>query len=342
MGSRYYALSLNREERQVYGDLRRGLETMASPIRTLRLGVRELSEILFRLRLDEPRLAFVKDVSFRAAREAEHVDVLVQYAFDTQKMRTVLQTIDTRVKKITAPALGKTEEEKVRYVHDWILDAVRYDKLYKNYAHEVIGPLCHGVGVCEGIAKTCKILFDALGVESLVVIGEEDKEKRGIEGMRHAWNIVRVNGKNYHMDATFDLSLTRCGVKRYDYYLLRDAEIFADHRAPLWPIPACPQSDSFYKRERLTADSSETLTKLLGRLAKKRGSVFVFRWISPDGTLPAEEVFRVCGEFALSRGKQARISCNRTQGVFLLTLADASEKSDTGGSYEQLPEAYGD
>jgi len=338
MGTRYYYTALDKPSRQVYEDLRRGLSVMAPSVRTLRLGVREMSDILFCLRLDEPRLAFVKDVSFRAAREADHVEVLVKYAFETQKMRTIAQTIDTRVKKIAAPAQGKTEEEKLRWIHDWILDSVRYDKLYKNYAHEVIGPLCHGVGVCEGIAKTVKLLADALGMECLTVIGREDAEKHGIDGMRHAWNIVRVGGKLYHMDATFDLSLTRCGVKRYDYYKLSDAEIYLDHRCPVWPVPQVQASDGFYIKERLTADSPEALTKLLTKLGKRRGSVFVFQYIAHDGAFPMEEIARICGDFAAGKGRRARLSANRTQRVVLLTLADAAETVTPGGTYEQLPE----
>ena len=338
MAYRYYFSALEKDARQVYGDLRRGLAAMAPSIRTLRLDVRVLSDILFCLRLDEPRLAFVKNVSFRAAREADHVEMLPQYAFEPAKMRTIVQTIDARVKKIAAPAQGKTEEEKLRYVHDWILDNVRYDKLYKNYAHEVIGPLCHGVGVCEGIAKTVKILLDELGMESLTVIGEEDAEKHGIEGMRHAWNIVRVGEKLFHMDATFDLSLSRCGVKRYDYYKLSDAQIFLDHRAPVWRVPACGSGDGYYKNQRLTADSPEALANLLARLGKKRGSVFVFQWTAADGGFPMEEIARTAGEFAAAKGKYARLSGNRTQRVALLTLADIREENEGGGTYEQLPD----
>ncbi|MBE6560519.1 MAG: peptidase [Ruminococcaceae bacterium] len=325
MGYRYYYSVLPKEQRQVYEEMRRGLTVMAPSIRTLRLDVRTLSDILFCLRLDEPNLAFVKTASFRAVREAEHVEVLPQYAFEPKKMRTIAQTIDTRVKKIAAPARGLTEEEKLRYVHDWILDNVRYDKLYLNYAHEVIGPLCHGVGVCEGIAKTVKILLDELGMECLTVIGREDEDKHGIEGMRHAWNIVRVGGNLYHMDATFDLSATRCGVKRYDYYKLSDAQIFADHREPVWQIPCCPRGGEYYSSQRLTADSPEALTKLLTRLTKKKGAAHVFQWTAPDGSFPVEEILQICGGIAAAKGKNPAVSFNRSRRVVLFTLQENHE-----------------
>jgi len=325
MAYRYYYSALPKESRQVYEELRRGLAAMAPSVRTLWLDVRTLSDILFCLRLDEPQLAFVKDVSFRMVRGADHVEVIPQYAFEPKKMRSIAQMIDMRVKKIAAPAKGMTEEEKLRYVHDWILNNVRYDKLYQNYAHEVIGPLCHGVGVCEGIAKTVKILLDELGMESLTVIGREEEGKHGIEGMRHAWNVVRVGGKLYHMDATFDLSLSRVGVKRYDYYKLSDEQIFADHREPVWPVPACPHGGEYYAGQRLTADSTEALTKLLTRLTKKKGVAHVFQWTSPDGSFPEEEILRICAEIARSKKKNPGVSFNRSQRVTLFTLLEDHE-----------------
>ncbi len=325
MGYRYYYSVLPKEQKQIYEDLRRGITAMEPSVRVPRTDGRTLSDILFCLRLDEPCLAFVKGTSVRIARDADHMEVLPQYAFEPAKMRTFQQTIRTRVQKITAPMREKNEEERLLAVHDWLVDSVRYDKLFKNYAHEVLGPLCHGVGVCEGIAKTAKILLDELDIESLVVIGREDEEKHGVEGMRHAWNIVRVGGRTYHMDVTFDIGLPRCGLKRYDYYKLSDEEIYRDHRSPVWSVPACPQSDGYYKKQRLTADSPEALEKLLTRLTKKKGAVHVFQWTSPDGSFPMEEILRICGGIARAKGKIPALSFNRSQRVALFTLAENHE-----------------
>ena len=68
-----------------------------------------------------------------------------------------------RVEKLVRPAAKLSELEKEQYVHDFICENVHYDKLKKPYSHEIIGPLGHGVGVCEGIAKSVKVLCDALG-----------------------------------------------------------------------------------------------------------------------------------------------------------------------------------
>ena len=76
----------------------------------------------------------------------------------------------SRVEKLVRPAKSMSELEKEKYVHDFICQNVRYDKLKKSYSHEIIGPLGQGGGVCEGIAKSVKMLLDALGVWNVIAI----------------------------------------------------------------------------------------------------------------------------------------------------------------------------
>ena len=82
-----------------------------------------------------------------------------------------------RVDKLVRPAMKFSEWDKEKYVHDFICENIRYDKLKKPYSHEIIGPLGHGVGVCEGIAKSVKVLCDALGIWCIIAICGNNPEK---------------------------------------------------------------------------------------------------------------------------------------------------------------------
>ena len=105
-----------------------------------------------------------------------------------------------------------------------------------------------GVGVCEGIAKSVKVLCDALGIWCMIAICGNNPEK-GIK-YRHTWNIVKINGTYYHLDATFDNTLGKhsFGAKeiRYDYFNLDDKNIFRDHEPLIAPAPICTDGDHFY------------------------------------------------------------------------------------------------
>lgn len=153
-----------------------------------------------------------------------------------------------------------------------ICENIRYDKLKKPYSHEIIGPLGHGVGVCEGIAKSVKILCDALGVWCVIAICGNNPEK-GIK-YRHTWNIVRINGQYYHLDATFDNTLGRNEDDsvsiRYDYFNLDDKNIFRDHEPLIAPAPACPDgSHSYYREKKLSFTKIEDVYKRARRLPEK-------------------------------------------------------------------------
>ena len=131
-----------------------------------------------------------------------------------------------RVEKLIRLAQKLSEWEKEKHVHDFICENIRYDKLKKSYSHEIIGPLGQGVGVCEGIAKAVKVLLDALGVWCVIAICGNNPEK-GIK-YRHTWNIVKINGTYYHLDATFDNSLRKDygnSEIRYDHFYYKEKKL---------------------------------------------------------------------------------------------------------------------
>ena len=112
---------------------------------------------------------------------------------------------------------------------------MKYDKLKKEYSHEIIGALGNGVAVCEGMAKAVKILCDELGIWCIVALSDANPDK-GIK-YRHAWNVIRIDGKYYHLDVTFDNTLSRDDAVRYDYVNLADKQIFRDHEPVIWKVP---------------------------------------------------------------------------------------------------------
>ena len=168
----FYYKGLNREEKSAYEQMRAGFESLAPAIRVARLEPARLAEVYLRLKLDTPLLFYVTGYSYRFYPGAEHVELLPEYLFDKGKIRTHQQAIAARIERLTRPLQGKSQMEKEMAIHDFILDSVRYDKLKKSYSHEIIGPLTQGVGVCEGIAKTVKVLCDAMGVECIIALSE--------------------------------------------------------------------------------------------------------------------------------------------------------------------------
>ena len=229
-----------------------------------------------------------------------------------------------RVEKLTRPAKQLSEEEKEKYVHDFICENIRYDKLKKPYSHEIIGPLGQGVGVCEGIAKAVKVLLDALGVWCIIALCGNNPEK-GIK-YRHTWNIVKIGGKYYHLDATFDNTLTsdsRQEEIRYDYFQLSDKQIFRDHEPLIAPAPKCVDADHFYyKEKKLSFTKTEEVYKRCLQAAKK-GKTLTFHW--RGGYLTREvltELLDLMRRVGAEKSKTPAIQLNWPQAVIRVRYQD--------------------
>ena len=315
----YYHSRMGKAWQIAYHAILTGLEELRPAFPVPRLEMEELGQILFQLRLDHPEIFYVTGFSCRVHPAASTVEFLPQYLFDKGKIREHQRAMSARIAKLARPAMDKSEVEKERYIHDFICQNVRYDKLKKPYSHEILGPLGQGVSVCEGIAKAVKALCDALGLWCIVVISENNPDK-GIR-YRHAWNIVRIGGQYYHLDATFDNSLGGDGVIRYDYFNLDDKKIFRDHEPILTHAPACTQGDRFFYREQKLSftKQEEVGRRALQAIRKKKPLVFHWR----GGYLTRDvlgELVSLLERTAQEKGLHAQVKVNWPQAVLQVSF----------------------
>lgn len=332
----HYEEQLARPLREVYGLLLRGFAAGEAAVRVPTTDIRALSEVYTRLRLDHPELFYLTGFHLRCMPGAESGEVVADYLFEKGKLQTHRQAIAARVQRLTREAAKGDETQKLLWLHDFMLENVRYDKLKKPYSHEVIGPLTQGVGVCEGIAKSVKLLADALGLPCIVALSAPEEGQR----YGHAWNLVKRGGKWCHLDATFDLSLSRCGEKRYDYCFLGDERIYRDHVRPVYPVPACTEEGSFYYKDvaRLSLTKLEEVKKRTAQAVKKKKPRLIFHW--RGGYLTKEALPTICAaaeEAAREAGKFARVSLNWPQAVFCVSFTE--EPPDAAPELEQADEA---
>lgn len=271
----FYYQKMDRQKQAVYHGMLQGVRQLADQIQLPRVDGKELYDIFFQMRLDHPEIFWVVGFSWKYYPDSPNLIFVPEYLFEKGKIKEHQIALTSRVEKLARQAQGLSEWEKEKYVHDFICKNVRYDKLKKPYSHEIIGPLGQGVGVCEGIAKAVKVLCDALGLWCMIAICGNNPEK-GIK-YRHTWNIVRIGGQYYHLDATFDNSLTRGAREdaecRYDYFNLDDKAMFRDHEPLIAPAPACTDNGHFYYREKkLSFTKMEEVKKRAQQAVKKEKS----------------------------------------------------------------------
>ncbi len=311
----YYSVLTVPEHRAAYHAMITGLKELAPVIRIPHLDGETLSTLFFQLRLDHPEIFYAVGYSCRAAIGSDSWDFLPDYMFQKQKIREQQKALNARMERILRPAKELDVLSREQYIHDFILDNVKYDKLEKPYSHEIIGPMTNGVGVCEGIAKTVKLLCDHLDIPCMIPIS--DRNRANGEKYLHAWNIVTIEKKNYHLDATFDNTLSRDGVRRYDYFNLNDERIFRDHRALLYPTPKCTDGDHFwYREQKLSFTKTEDVEKRIDQAIRKRKENYAFHWRGGYLTRDALRMLCDCIEDAASkRQKGIEIFVNWPQSV---------------------------
>ena len=232
--SKYYRAHLKTKiNRELYDLILAALQNRQKEIdigpRYLTPDVCPLSDMVLYVRMDNPGLFYVdfnrytilsweipprRRLTFSMLYEDDQIDRV------EQKLRRQIDGIVRAGRSQNLTGYGME-----LFLHDYLALNVRYEYADKSYhkAHSSVGPLLHGRSVCEGYAMAFKLLCDAAGISCIVVFGDAvqhtrdtgDASQAGANGTArigtgdpesgsHAWNIVKLEGKCYQVDTTWD------------------------------------------------------------------------------------------------------------------------------------------
>ena len=112
------------------------------------------------------------------------------------------KVVDDYISKNISSSLK--DSEKLKLVHDFIIDNTKYDKLKvdniddETYNSEnAYGVLIEHYGICSGYADTMAIFLNKLGIINYKISNDE-----------HIWNLAYVDNKWVHIDLTWDDPVT--------------------------------------------------------------------------------------------------------------------------------------
>ena len=138
-------------------------------------------------------------------------------------------------------AEGMKDVDKIKAVHDYIVLNTEY--AYDEYLNQTLkdehfseeGVLWEGKAVCQGYAYTFQLCMELLGIDSIIVEGEDLISK-----VNHAWNMVAIDGEWYHVDTTWDDPVPdRKDMIDYKYFLVTDEVLMKDHKWETKRYPSC-------------------------------------------------------------------------------------------------------
>ncbi len=150
--------------------------------------------------------------------KVSNINVDVDYIITKTERIQADKQIDNILSEIIKPYMN--DHEKVKAVHDYIISNSRYDEkklLYSDY-----DLLTQGKSVCNGYALLTYNMLNKLNIPVKLVTGTGNSEP-------HIWNMVKLSGYWFHLDTTWDDPLPDKNISSYNYYMLTDNEILADH-----------------------------------------------------------------------------------------------------------------
>lgn len=185
-----------------------------------------------------------------------YIQLIFQYDYAKEEAEQLWAEVEKKVELFIRNSIkpDMSPLAKQLKVHNFLYAIHTAEEPYDKDCFSVVGALLRDHCVCEGFAKTYKLLCDRLGIASIVVIGEALLPNGRREP--HSWNITRIKGVTAHTDVAWD---SRFGGASYDYFNLCDADIAADHCFDTELYPKCEPNkiNYFYKNGLIVRDEDE-------------------------------------------------------------------------------------
>ncbi len=240
------------------------LMNYASEIRISASSETYVKEMVYLLLHDRAILFHVDEIQYVFYPRKRSAALFPRYNCSLNEYTNSVKEIQQIVTKISQYLLtAKTDYDKELVIHDLLCSKVTYIDEGK-HSHTIIGPLLEKRGVCDGISKAAKILFQIAGLDSHIIYGRA-KSCETENYLPHAWNLVKANGVWYHMDITFDNTLSHSGI-RYDYFNKNSENMAIDHLidsdSPFRRI-YCTSPDNYYSVNGLYFDDVKMLEAFL-------------------------------------------------------------------------------
>lgn len=146
------------------------------------------------LYLDHPELISYRGASYRI--HEKYVEIFNEQGLS--KIQTYLGTrrIEREMDIIRKETANMNEKEKIIYVYNYVASH-NYDQsfMYSKSNQSAYSFFTKGTSVCAGFAKASQIIFQNIGIDSMLVLDND-----------HMWNYVKYKDKWYIFDATVGTS----------------------------------------------------------------------------------------------------------------------------------------
>ena len=160
----------------------------------LGITVSEIEVMFQKVHYNNPRFYYVNNY-FEYFYNADGIitRIISFYSDDKATVEKNMKALDDATEEILLCINGNMSDfDKIMTVHDYMVLNYHYDKTGLNHSILI---MTGKEGVCSSYAFAFKYMMDILNIECTYVSSTE---------MNHMWNLVKLKGKWYHIDLTWD------------------------------------------------------------------------------------------------------------------------------------------
>lgn len=235
--SKYAYSTLSSTQKQVYAKLFEAAKNHADSADLYGIGAlkSDIDKTYWAFDYDNPQFFWLANGYRYTTMGGQVISMTMVYSRTKSQADQIAPLFEQAAQEILDDALATDDLfERVKIIHDAIVDRTEYTTSGSSYISEADGPLVYGKALCEGYSKAFMYLCQRAGIQCICIAGYGNSES-------HMWNMLQLDGEWYHMDVTWDDNNT------YDYFCIPTKKITIDHKVSNpFPIPEATATDYSY------------------------------------------------------------------------------------------------
>ena len=251
----YYFKLLSEDEQRIYRQMLNGIRERQNEFYLTSADEDVISKVYHALLKDHPELFWVhnrEEVYTTSYKGTDYCRFSPGYTYTEQEISEILTEMQNAVNEVNAEITQNASDyDKVKMIYTYLIDHTEYEA--SDDDQNIAGVFWKKKAVCAGYARAVQYLLEQLGILCIYVEGSARDSDEG-----HAWNIVKINGQYYYVDATNGdqpsfleggaVQLEEHKTVIYDYLCPFPQEYEQVYTASdEFPVPECMASDlNFY------------------------------------------------------------------------------------------------
>ena len=195
----YYFNLLSEDEQRIYRQMLNGIRERQNEFYLTSADEDVISKVYHALLKDHPELFWVhnrEEVYTTSYKGTDYCRFSPGYTYTEQEISEIMTEMQNVVNEVNAEITQNTSDyDKVKMIYTYLIDHTEYEA--SDDDQNIAGVFWKKKAVCACYARAVQYLLEQLGIPCIYVEGSARDSDEG-----HAWNIVKINGQYYYVDAT--------------------------------------------------------------------------------------------------------------------------------------------